>query len=59
MRFITVYLAIYCALVAGAIVALWQGGALAFLSTASFLAGLVVIFGLGALLALVWWWRPA
>lgn len=58
MRFITVYLAVYFLLVVGACFALWRGGVLAFLSTWSVLLGLLVAFGLGALLALVWFWRP-
>ncbi len=58
MRFITVYLAIYFLLVLGACVALWRGGVFAYLSTPSILLGLLVAFGLGVALAIVWLWRP-
>ncbi len=59
MRFVWVYLAIYFALVAGAVIALWQGGVLAHLSALSILIPLVVAVGLGVLLAVVWLWRPS
>ena len=59
MRFITVYLVFYFALVIGAIVALWLGGALQYLSTLSMLIAGFIVFALGGLLALVWMWRPS
>ncbi len=59
MRFIWVYLAVYFALIVGAIVALWRGGVFPFLSPLSILLGLVVVVGMGVLLAVVWLWRPA
>ncbi len=58
MRFITIYLAIYFALVIGASVALWRGGVFAYLSALSVILGLLVALGLGVLLAVVWAWRP-
>jgi hypothetical protein len=58
MRFLRLYLAVYFALIIGAMIALWWGGVLAHLSPLSILLGLTVAVGLGALLALVWTWRP-
>jgi hypothetical protein len=58
MRFLWVYLSVYFAVVLGAFAALWIGGVFTFLSTLSILLGLIVACGLGALLALVWRWRP-
>lgn len=56
--FLRVYLAIYFALVVGAVIALWIGGVLAHLSTIHILLTLLVVVGLGVLLALVWLWHP-
>lgn len=58
MRFLWIYLGIYFALVVGAVIALWQGGVFAYLSTLSILLGVGFGLGLGVLLALVWLWRP-
>ncbi len=58
MRFVTIYLGVYFALVVGAVIALWRGGVLAYLSPLSILVGLLVVVGLGVLLAVVWRWRP-
>jgi hypothetical protein len=58
MRFLQIYLAIYFALVIGALVALWQGGVLAYLPSLSIVSGLIVALMLGVLLAVVWMWRP-
>ncbi len=59
MRFRSIYLGIYFALVIAALVALWRGGVLAYLSPLSIVIGLVVAVGVGVLLAVVWRWRPA
>jgi hypothetical protein len=59
MRFLTIYLGIYFALVIAACVALWRGGVFACLSPFSIVAGLIVVVGVGVLLAVVWRWRPA
>ncbi len=59
MRFLWVYLSVYFALVLGAVVALWVGGVFTYLSSLSVLLGLIVACGLGALLAVVWIWRPS
>ncbi len=56
--FLWVYLAIYFALVLGAVVALWIGGVLTHLSAITILVALLVAIGLGVLLAVVWQWRP-
>ncbi len=56
--FLWVYLAVYFALVLGAVVALWIGGVLAHLSAITILLSLLVAIGLGVLLAVVWLWRP-
>ncbi len=58
MRAVALYLVIYFALVAGALIALWQGGVLVFLSTSWIVLGLLVAVGLGVLLALVTAWHP-
>lgn len=58
MRFIWVYVAIYFALLAGAVAALWQGGVLARLSPLWTAFTLVFVVGLGLLLAAVWKWQP-
>ncbi len=59
MRFLSIYLGIYFTLVIAALVALWRGGVLAYLSPFSILLGLIVVVGVGVLLAVVWRWRPA
>ncbi len=56
--FLWVYLAIYFALVLGAVVALWIGGVLAHLSAVTIVLSLIVAIGLGVSLAAVWLWRP-
>lgn len=58
MRFLSIYLGIYFALVIAACVVLWRGGVFAYLSPLSILLGLIVIVGVGVLLAVVWRWRP-
>ncbi len=59
MRFLAIYLGIYFALVIAACVVLWRGGVFASLPAFSILLGLIVVVGLGVLLAIVWRWRPA
>lgn len=59
MRFLWIYLAVYVALIAGALVALWQGGVLAYLSALTIVLTVAVALILGLLLAVVWIWRPA
>ncbi len=59
MRFLSIYLGIYFALVVAALIALWQGGVLAYLSPLSILLGFLTAIGIGVLLAIVWRWRPA
>ncbi|MGE5357690.1 MAG: hypothetical protein ACM3NQ_01645 [Bacteroidales bacterium] len=58
MGFIGIYLIVYFALVAGALVALWAGGVLAHLPTLGILLFFVVAMGAGVLAAAVWRWHP-
>ncbi len=58
MRFITFYLGIYFALLAGALVALWAGGVLAHLPATPVLLFFNVAVGAGVLVAAVWRWNP-
>ena len=51
MRFIHLYLIGYFILVAGAALALWQGGVLARISATWLLISAVIVIGLGVLLA--------
>jgi hypothetical protein len=57
--FIWIYLAIYFALIAGALIALSVGGVLAHFSLLPILLALFVAIGLGVLLAVVWRWHPS
>ncbi len=59
MRFLWIYLAVYAALILGAVLALWQGGVLAYLSPLTIVVTLAVVLVLGILLAVVWRWRPS
>lgn len=52
MRAVTIYLIIYGALVAGALFALWQGGALPQIGATRITLALALAIGLGAVLAL-------
>jgi hypothetical protein len=58
MRFVTVYLIAYFALIIGAVAALWAGGALQHIPATWTLIGLMVAIGLGALLAVTALNRP-
>ena len=51
MRFIHLYLVGYFVLVVGAVLALWQSGALARISAIWITIGLVIAIGLGIMLA--------
>jgi len=51
MRFIHLYLIGYFVLVAGAVLALWQAGVLARVSATWLAIGMVIIVGLGIMLA--------
>jgi len=51
MRFIHFYLIGYFLLVIGAVLALWQSGALARVSSTWLAIGMIVAFGLGIMLA--------
>ena len=52
MRFVTIYLVAYFALVAGALFALWAGGALQQFPASWIVIGLMIAVGLGVMLAL-------
>jgi membrane protein implicated in regulation of membrane protease activity len=58
MRFVTGYLIVYFAIITGAVVALWSGGALAQIGVTRLTIALAVAVGLGVLLALASGWRP-
>jgi hypothetical protein len=58
VRAIAIYLGVYFALVAGALVALWAGGVLARLPSLAVLVFFVVALGAGLLTAVVWRWNP-
>ncbi len=58
VRFLWIYLSIYVALIAAAIVALSSSGVLAHLSPLAIAVTVVVVLGLGALLAAVSLWKP-
>ncbi len=58
MRAIAIYLGVYFALVAGALVALWAGGVLARLPSLAVLVFFIVAVGAGLLTAGVWRWNP-
>jgi hypothetical protein len=51
MRFIHLYLIGYFVLVVGAVLALWQAGALARVSGVWLAIGMLIVFGLGIMLA--------
>jgi hypothetical protein len=51
MKFINIYLIGYFVLVIGAVLALWQAGILARLSTTWVVIGLIIALGLGIMLA--------
>lgn len=51
MRFVTVYLTVYFVLIAGAVIALWSGGALGSIPPLWTVIGLIVAVGFGVLLA--------
>jgi len=51
MRFIHLYLIGYFVLVAGAVLALWQAGVLARVSATWLAIGMIIIVGLGIMLA--------
>ncbi len=51
MRFIHLYLVGYFLLVVGAVLALWQSGALAMVSAIWIAIGLIIAIGLGIMLA--------
>jgi hypothetical protein len=51
MRFVNIYLVGYFLLVIGALAALWYGGVLQQLSPVWVVIGLVIVFGLGLMLA--------
>jgi hypothetical protein len=51
MRFIHLYLIGYFVLIVGALLALWHAGALARLSAAWIVIGLIIALGLGIMLA--------
>jgi len=51
MRFIHLYLIGYFVLVVGAVLALWQAGVLARISTMWLAIGMLIVFGLGIMLA--------
>lgn len=51
MKFVSIYLAVYFVLIAGAIAALWSGGALREIPGIWLLVGLMIAVGLGVLLA--------
>ena len=51
MRFIHLYLIGYFVLVVGAILALWQAGALARISGTWIAIGMIIVLGLGIMLA--------
>jgi hypothetical protein len=59
MRFVTGYLIGYFALILGALLALWQGGALPHIGAVRVLVALVIAVGFGLLLAVASGWRPA
>ncbi len=56
MRFVTVYLIGYFALVIGALVALWSGGALHQIGALRLIVAFAVAIGLGLLLAFAAGW---
>ena len=58
MRFVTGYLIVYFAIITGAVVALWSGGALAQIGAMRLTIALAVAVGFGVLLALASGWRP-
>jgi membrane protein implicated in regulation of membrane protease activity len=58
VRFIAIYLGVYFALLAGALVALWAGGVLAHLPATPVLLFFIVAVGAGVLVAVVWRWNP-
>jgi hypothetical protein len=51
MRFIHLYLIGYFVLVVGAVLALWQAGVLARVSASWLAIGMLIVFGLGIMLA--------
>ncbi|HEX2443035.1 MAG TPA: hypothetical protein VHJ77_03740 [Vicinamibacterales bacterium] len=51
MKFINIYLIGYFVLVVGAVLALWQAGILARLSTTWVVIGLIIALGLGIMMA--------
>jgi hypothetical protein len=51
MRFIHLYLIGYFVLVIGAILALWQAGALAHITAVWIAIGIIIVLGLGIMLA--------
>jgi hypothetical protein len=51
MKFINIYLIGYFVLVVGAVLALWQAGILARLSTTWVVIGLIIAVGLGIMMA--------
>jgi len=51
VRFIHLYLIGYFVLVVGAVLALWQAGVLARVSTTWLAIGMLIVFGLGIMLA--------
>lgn len=51
MRFVNIYLVGYALLVAGALLALWYGGALQHIPAAWIAIGLLIAVGLGVMLA--------
>ena len=51
MRFVHVYLIGYFVLVVGAVLALWQSGALARVAGTWFVIGMIIALGLGIVLA--------
>ena len=51
MRFIHLYLIGYFVLVVGAVLALWQAGVLARISAMWLAIGMLIVFGLGIMLA--------
>ena len=51
MRFIHLYLIGYFVLVVGAVLALWQAGVLARVSAVWLAIGMLIVFGLGIMLA--------
>lgn len=52
MRFVNIYLTVYFVLIAGAVIALWSGGALGAIPPVWTVISLLIAVGFGVLLAL-------